>query len=346
MKNLLPTLTIALAIISCSCDSTEPPIDIDPPGRRDYTWRINVLNDNAPTNYYTQIWGATPNGVWIVGGAGEFEKTVIYFDGTNTRYISTGIGAIDPRAVFGINENDVWFGGRNFEIWHFNGTILKKFKSFQIENFSDSFISDIWGTDQNNLYAVGSLSHLDGSIYAIILHYDGNNWDYAISPIKDIQFLKIRKGTRDDKYYLLGYKSSNTFPDSSDFYSFDGIEVTKIKVGKSTNPLGKDLTLLDGSIYFVHDQEAIKLNNGQLFNPTSLTDLAASNVKLWGRKENDFFIQVEGGLGHFNGNQITSLFNIEQQFGIIDGLIFDKNVYFLGFYRESLKFFLLSGELE
>ncbi len=80
MKNLIPTIIIALAIISCSCDSTEPPIEIDPPGRRDYTWSVDTLKDNFLHLWRT--WGSSSKDVWVVGGGSTSDGVPLYhYDG-------------------------------------------------------------------------------------------------------------------------------------------------------------------------------------------------------------------------------------------------------------------------
>ncbi len=75
----------------------------------------------------------------------------------------------------------------------------------------------------------------------------------------------------------------------------------------------------------------------------SFKNTNVNGTQIWGKNEKDFFIQTTSGIGHYNGNNLETLFNIEDNFGIFDGLILDSDVYFVGFYRESLNSFLIHG---
>ena len=75
----------------------------------------------------------------------------------------------------------------------------------------------------------------------------------------------------------------------------------------------------------------------------SLRNTNINSTRVWGRNEKDFFVRTSDGIGHYNGNDLETLFKIEGNFGIFDGLVLGSDVYFVGFYRETFKFFLLHG---
>lgn len=204
-KKFVINLFIIPFLLFCSCKDTS----IDPtqktysPGSRNYTWEMIPIGEDAPNNLYTQLDGVSPDEIWIMGNAGDFDKTILRYNGVKvSRY---GQLPIDPRAVFGLSQDEIWFSGSQFDFWKYNGHSISKFNSYDLEGYYNSFIVDIWGSDKNNLYAVGSGTVTsNGQINALIMNYNGISWNYPISPVPDLHLAKIRKGTNDNNYYLLG----------------------------------------------------------------------------------------------------------------------------------------------
>ena len=85
------------------------------------------------------------------------------------------------RAIFAFSENDIWFA-RGGSLVHYNGSTF--YNDCDMNPLLDGSINKIWGTDSNNLYAVGGA----GSI----AHYDGSRWQ------------KIESGTELDVYDIFG----------------------------------------------------------------------------------------------------------------------------------------------
>ncbi|NWF88467.1 MAG: hypothetical protein HXY50_03300 [Ignavibacteriaceae bacterium] len=347
-KNMIQLISISLiAFITITCydSSVNPQGKVYTPGPRNYTWKIYSLNENAPFNHYTKIWGSEPNNIWIVGSAGDFDKTILRFNGQNvTPY---GSLSINPTAVYGFSNNDVWFAGQNFDMWRYNGSTISKFSTHQIDSFAVSFFGDIWGTDDYNVFAVGSATHkYSGAIRSIIMHFDGSNWTHIIEPESPIHFVNIRRGITDPKFFLMGYKIQPNILDSTFFYEFDGKNFKSIDVGFSTNPIAKSISLLDGITYFINGKEMYKSINGLINHYTSFQNSNVTGVKIWGRTEKDFFIQTQDGIGHYNGTDVLNLYDIIGDFGILDGLVLENDVYFVGFFRDTLKYFLIHGILQ
>ena len=200
---------------------------------------------------------------------------------------------------------------------------------------------DIWGNRNDNIYAVGNaLEDSTGKVKSLIMHYDGNKWNYGLLPIYELQFFSIRKGNSDSKYFLIGY---NDVLARANFYEFDGQNITLIPVGDETNSINKAITLLDGIIFFNTEKVIYKCVNGSFQYLTNLKNTNADGIKFWGRNEKDFFIQTQNGIGHYNGDNLETLFIIKGNFGIFDGLILDNDIYFIGYDRDTFKFFLIHG---
>jgi len=68
-------------------------------------------------------------------------------------------------AIFAFSENDIWFS-RGGSLVHYNGNSF--YNDCDMNALLDGSINEIWGTDSNNLYAVGGA----GSI----VYYNGGNW--------------------------------------------------------------------------------------------------------------------------------------------------------------------------
>jgi hypothetical protein len=334
---------LSLILLGCNSDIVESEEKIYPPGTRNYSWETIELNEKAPLNTYIKLWGNEPNDIWVIGGAGDFDKTIIRYDGTVIKYY--GKTTIDPRALFGFNKTDIWFGGSDFDIWKFNGNTLNKYIYLPLTGFVNTYFGDIWGDAPNNVLAVGSATEQStGNIKGIILKYDGLTWKYVNEPSEEIFYSKIRRSSNDTKYYLVGIRVRANIPDSSDFYEFDGVNIKPIHVGNGNDPTGKSLTIMDDIVYFCYENEIYKKTTGGIQHFISLNDTEANGIHIWGRNENDFFVQSQIGIGHYNGNNLETIYSINDNFGILDGIILESDIYFLCYSRNTMKFFLVHGK--
>ena len=345
-KIMLFSLISILSLLSVTCKNEVTAVEDNvKPGRRDYEWEITTINEDAPNNLYTQLGGVTPDEIWIMGSAGDFDKTILKYNGIKvSRY---GQLSIDPRAVFGLSQNEIWFSGSQFDIWKYNGSSISKFSTDSLDGYYNSFVVDIWGSDKNNLYAVGSGTITStGQITALIMNYNGISWNYPIPPVPDLHLVRIRKGTTDNNYYLLGVIVKSGEPDVYGFYKFDGASILPFNLNDESETIDKSITVLDNFLYFYDNKEIYKMMNNGVQHFISLENTNVNGTQIWGRNEKDFFIQTIDGIGHYNGNNLETLSKIEGNFGIFDGLILDSDVYFVGFYRESFKFFLIHGKVK
>ena len=335
-------LVFLIGFISCSDKSVDPTEKTYSPGTRNYEWESIPIGEDAPNNLYTQLGGVSPNEIWIMGSAGDFDKTILKYNGIKVS--PYGQLSIDPRAVFGLSQNEIWFTGSQFDIWKYNGSSISRFSTDTLEGYYNSFVVDIWGSDKNNLFAVGSGTVTSsGQVTALILNYNGSSWKYLISPMPDLHFIRIRKGTTDKDYYLLGGTVKSGDPDVYGFYKFDGKNVLSFNLSNESNTNDKNIFLLDGYLYFYDNKEIYKMMNNKVQHFVSLQHTNINSTRVWGRNEKDFFVRTSDGIGHYNGNDLETLFKIEGNFGIFDGLVLDSDVYFVGFYRETFKFFLVHG---
>ena len=144
------------------------------------------------------VYGFGSKDVWAVGDHIYVNPTpppnfldssmIIHFDGNaweeaqldkRLRYLST-IGGTSP--------NDIWAGGVNGSLYHFDGMQWRAF-SFDTTVFLSSFS----GYSSNNYYATGQrnvdfVQPLDSALY-ILFHFDGSNWaqidSFQINPFEN-----------------------------------------------------------------------------------------------------------------------------------------------------------------
>jgi len=352
MKQKLLTLTVFLLssiFLTLCTNSTEPKENLLPekeyePGTRDYTWRIDTLNNDAPYNYFTKIWGSSPNDIWIVGGGPTENMQILRYNGESIYSIYDIDITSTPWSVFGFDSNDVWIGGSNFDFKHYDGTSLTLNNILYKKDYIKSAFSDIWGTSHSHLMAAGGILHSMDVIYGVVMIYNGVKWEYAEEPIPNLQFTTLRKSLYEDDYFLLGFKLGNNSPDSSFFYRYNGDEISKLDIGTSYPPSKKYIGLMDETIYFINNKIIYKLWDGAIKQKISLANTIASSERIIGRDEKDFFIQCDGGIGHYNGSNLALVYNIDERFGIVDGIVFENEIFIIGFYKDSLIFFLIKGQ--
>jgi hypothetical protein len=95
------------------------------------------------------------------------------FDGAH--WVTQSSGTTNGiESIFGLSDNEVYAVGGNFagsaSVLRFNGTVWAGMPGVP----QDQYITGIWGTAGNNLYA----SRVNGSI----IHYDGHAWTVMPTP--------------------------------------------------------------------------------------------------------------------------------------------------------------------
>lgn len=121
------------------------------------------------------IWGSSPSDIWIVGGnASSGEPLILRYDGVSggnfTEIDLPSHNRPDAHALFkvwGIGSKVFAVGQRGLILEYADGSWSHAESG--VTGFGSRFIS-LWGTDENNIVAVG------GFFEAKIAHYDGSTW--------------------------------------------------------------------------------------------------------------------------------------------------------------------------
>jgi hypothetical protein len=103
----------------------------------------------ACTAPFNAVWASLQNGVYLAGGGGLAYR----FDLVMKTWTSLAV-ANNPNenltAVWGSYDKDVWFGGDQGTLHHYDGTNYAKYMVP-----SQATVRDIWGNSASNVWAVG-----------------------------------------------------------------------------------------------------------------------------------------------------------------------------------------------
>jgi len=295
-------LLIFVNINSCN-GITEPEIQ---PGRRDYVWEVDTIK--IPFNVLGRLWVNSANDMWAVGSGGGLDQTIWRFNGVSWK--TDGISRpIAPITVFGFSSNDVWFGGSEGNIWRYDGSKFYSSLKFRpTPNWVYSGFHDLYGPSSKDLYAVGWLDS-NKVRYGKIFHFNGSNWRLLNISSKGDDFMQIRKGKNDSKYYLLSWRSDNINSDSVRIYSFDGTKLNELHRGLMNDKHGAGIETINGKVYFGIDNAVYTYDNGKFVKKFDVNNSDFARF-LNGRNEKDIFLYMWDGVAHYNGENIEYLIRV------------------------------------
>ncbi|MGE5354177.1 MAG: hypothetical protein ACM3P0_18970 [Acidobacteriota bacterium] len=324
---LLIAIGISILNLSCKKDTITDPGNITP-GRRDYTWTVDTLD--MPVNQIYSIWGSSPSDIWACGPAGDESKWFQHYDGSKwTPYNISFSG----NTLFGFSRNDVWMGGDDGEIWHYDGTGWKRNYTYKADNRNNLVIvQNIWGDRPDDVYACGVIFYKNSvfepqSNKGFILHYDGQKWTEVLKGEFDYQFISIRR--EQDDVFVLAYYTSNTISsnDIIAFYKLNGNKLEKIYSGLHGVVNWGNFDLLGNNLYFWIGRdiytysERAGFGKGEFLKIFSVTE-PSFDYYVFGRSMKDLFISTIGGLAHYNGEDVQYILHYPDTQRIIAGVLF------------------------
>jgi len=346
MKRVKYNLILAsiFLLTSFSCDTTEPPIDNIPPGRRDYVWTVDTLGKITP-NDYTELWGEDPNDLWIAGDSWDLDKNVMHFDGVVWTKVQTIPAPVEAWSLYGIDRNNIWIGGVNADFWKFNGQTFELFNKYPIKGFLLVTIIDIWGNVPNNIFACGGATkESNQELYTVLLKYNGTEWKYIIEPNNKGSLLKIRGDN--NGLYIFG---DLEIPYESDLVSIYEYKNNKMELIHSNENDPSDFPFLERvgeKVFFGWEKKMYYKENNEVKLFKDFSNTIKAENSFYGRNTNDLFFEADGGLGHYNGKDTKILYPIEKRFFIVKALFFSKDVIFLFYTYNDFAFYILRGKLK
>jgi len=163
IKQCLVTGSVVLSIVGCN-------------GEDATCWRemnIPIYTENIYT-----LWGNSPNDVFAIG-EDEDSGIVLHFDGSAWEEVPLSVDDYEYfRGVWGIPGRHFFIKYQEFSSQGDESTIVEYDGQDQIEinTVVPGRYSDIWGSSQNDIFAVG-YSEVPGRYQSEIMHFDGEKWN-------------------------------------------------------------------------------------------------------------------------------------------------------------------------
>ncbi len=322
-KNLKIFLLLCLPILTqLNCNTTEPTDDLKP-GRRDYTWTVDTLF--LPFNPFTDITGTSPSDLWVCS-PGDADKIFYHYDGFTwtTDLISR---TFSPLSIYSLSGMDVWACGLQGKVWNFDGvTWNQKYKD--MNDYTD-FIS-ILNVSLNTKYFAGQLFTTNSDYEGLVYKYDGNGF-------QKINIPKIRTALADiqtnnnGKIFLWGVSNESIGESRYQFYELVGENLKEIYSGsQNTNAEYGSLLQLGVDIYFIIGLDFFSYNENGFQKVGRLTDNSKFRNLGLGRNRKDVFLFMTDGIVHYNGENSTYLYQTIYKSFVSKGILFEKEVFFLG----------------
>jgi len=132
------------------------------------TWK--TMNSGTTENLFA-VWGTSHNDVYAVGSSG----TILHYDGSNWSPMSTPTSA-SLEAVWGTASNNVYASGVDATMLRYDGS---DWTAETLPSNDVHLTGGIWGSDADDIYAVGQYVSGEG----VILHQDGSGWHNDLGKI-------------------------------------------------------------------------------------------------------------------------------------------------------------------
>jgi hypothetical protein len=339
LKVVLLSSILFLQLISCKNN----PLEISapsPPGRRNYVWAVDTLK--SPFNYFSGLWGSSPNDVWTVGDGADAESRLWHFDGTKWSVYNKEQIICAGNALIGFSKSNVWMVGDEGRIWHYDGnTWEESFVYAQNDGFAS--IMDVWGSNSTDIYAVGVINLASVKEQrGFILHYDGHQWREYFKADYISQFNSVL-GDNDNVVITgirLVFKPDNFVVVDSAYFS----RVNKNNLQKISNiatNVNFSLAQIGNKINFVIDQSLFRYSGGGMEHVMDFTGYNFASC-VYGRSYNDLFIKMFDGIGHYNGTDIVYLYKFDTNYSYYSGrpMDFGNAIFFNIPHTRNLRGFL------
>jgi len=345
MKRLMLLLPV---IILVSCKNPVTPGNDIAPGRRDYTWTVDTLDKISIYNDYYFLWGTSPTNLWCIGEGGDVDKMILHYDGLTWNNFAYPGQGMEPWSIFGFSADDFWAGGGVGDIYRYTNGQFNKFGDYKLDGYSMIFFMKFWGNSPNDIYVVGTAEkNANGRLYQIMMHYDGKTWDYIIKPETEGELIDIKRGKNDSPNYYLINASGDL--DSTGIYEFDGKSLKRIYNQSELDYNIPGIFSVNNDIYFGFNDKLLKYDyiNG---NFNIIKDFNGSNIRtmshLTGRSQNDIFINMNDGIGHYNGSNVETIFKLDNKVLFNDAVLFEKDAFFICPDPAHRKFVIVHGQLK
>jgi hypothetical protein len=214
--------------------------------------------------------------VWVVTMGYDETSLILHFDGGGWLQQDSPVQA--PRAIWGTRADDLWIGGDQRNVMHFDG---QTWTAYDVG--FDEGVTDLWGTARDDVWAVGERG---------VAHWNGERWDlYGV----DFAALSVWTGERGTVW--VGGRFG--------FYYFDGSAWAWVEIGE------RQVRGVWGSsprdVYAIGPR-TVHHFDGQAWTVPTTPRLPGTVETIWGAGPDDVWV---GGRSdsvlHFDGRSWTAL---------------------------------------
>ena len=324
-KNLKVFLFLCLPIlVQLSCNTTEP-TDNTKPGRRDYTWTVDTLF--LPFNQFTDITGTSPFDLWVCS-PGDADKIFYHYDG-NSWTTDNVFRVFSPKSIYSLNNINVWSSGREGRIWNYTNNVWNEIIKYSFNGITDITFETMYCIANDNIIIAGQY-FINEDYYGIILKYEGRIWKKIALPDIRTAFVDIAIN-REGKIYLWGVSNESVGESRYQFYELSGVNLKEIYSGSQSThtedgsllQLGMETHFIIGYDFFSYDGHNFQ-KHGRLTENSNFRNLGI------GRNRKDIFLFMSDGIVHYNGENSTYLYQTIDKSFVSKGILFEKEVFFLG----------------
>jgi hypothetical protein len=319
MKNLIFTIITVIAVLSCSCDSTEPPIT--PPAIivnnsielteewKDLTSiKIKFTKSETDTisNYEYKL--LTSTGKEIV-----YPKII----GEDTSFIHTSLseGQIVSFKVEAFEARNLKDTSSTLTLTTLSATSHSIAWEVDTLGQAGDYLRDIWGIDGNNVWAVGGIETEQGR--TAIIKWDGQNWNYHSWPEGAVYGIY---GFLQSDLWCVGEWANRGFLGHFDGtvwteYNYEYFEVK----GDTVYPLREIWGSSPNDVWAAGDKGTLIHWDGIEWTKIN-TDITEEITALYGTADNDIYLAATSGnrsvLYHYNGTEWLKLNDILGMYAI------------------------------
>ncbi|KAF0149930.1 MAG: hypothetical protein FD143_2654 [Ignavibacteria bacterium] len=329
---LRTTFLLVAVLLTFSCEEGAVTQDDSNaiPGRRDYAWVIDTINN--PFLRFTNIWGNDSKNVWIAGAM--MSDGLYKYDGSkwsldNRVYIS------DPSTVWGY-ENDLWVGNDNGCIWKFTGSsYIQELNDFEVNGNLVSFYA-MTGSSSTEIFAVG-----ENFINPVLMKYSGMKW-FIDKVLPDLgNFIQLKYSTKSDRYYIVQWLTDYSIK----ILEYNRKELKEIYEYPPSNG-GPTISIIDGYLYLVIEKKIFRYFNSKMEFIFEVNDPNFGGV-VWGRNRNDVLIRMLDGIAHYNGTDWKYLLKSSEPIMLAPNCaLFSKEVFIPAKIRRTGYPIIYHGKLE
>lgn len=318
-------ISIWVALASCDLLGSDEKKEMEPelePGSRNYSWEIDTLS-SSPGGFVYNIWGSSEDDVWAVLGTGL--NTLWHFDGQSWTPWSIRVSP-SLYSIYGFAKNDVWMGGNDGKIYHFNGNSWSLSYTYEPAGFRHVDFDDIRGTSPTNIYFIGSAIPNGKSYWSsFILHYDGKNWKELFTTEDTVFFHRIR--IQGDSKLIQARKQKPNGNDSLFIYRIEGNSLKEVMSSTKSQLRNIGISKIGDYIYSFTETSIYKYNGSKFEDYLSLPEVGEI-VRIDGRHEKDLFIHNWTTTYHYNGEDITPVLQ-ELPRNVFRSHLFEREVFFV-----------------